>query len=259
MALQPAFIKPDWPAPANVLALSTTRAGGHSQPPYRGFNLALHVGDQPDAVEANRALLMSGLPGGTRVCWLDQVHGVQVVKADGAGLASQPSADASWSDQSGVACAVMTADCLPVLFCGADGSCVAAAHAGWRGLQAGILEATVAAMGVDPTQLLAWLGPAIGPARFEVGGEVREAFLETAGGAERAAVNACFSPAERGGHFLADLYALARCRLRALGLTGVYGGGRCTFEESQHFFSYRREHTTGRMATLVALGPELEK
>ena len=259
MGPQATLIKPVWPAPANVLALSSTRLGGHSQPPYRGFNLALHVGDQPRAVAANRALLLGELPANTHVCWLNQVHGVQVVKADVGEGDSPPSADASWSDQPGVGCAVMTADCLPVLFCAADGSRVAAAHAGWRGLQAGILEATVAAMGVGAGQLMAWLGPAIGPARFEVGGEVREGFLTAGSASERAALDACFSPAARPGHFLADLYGLARIRLAAAGLTRVYGGGRCTYEESQHFFSYRRDHETGRMATLVALRPALEK
>jgi YfiH family protein len=243
-----------------VVALSTTRAGGFSSGPYRALNLAHHVGDQPSLVDANRALLSGFLPAGTRVCWLNQVHGVKVVKAGCVDATIVRSADASWTDQPGVACAVMTADCLPVLFCDVDGSCVAAAHAGWRGLQAGVLEATVAAMGIDPGRLMAWLGPAIGPARFEVGGEVREAFLAAAELAERAAVQSCFLPsAGHDGHFFADLYALARCRLRVAHVAGIYGGGYCTYDEDRRFFSYRRDRTTGRMATLIALGPELEK
>lgn len=251
-----AFIEPDWPAPANVIALSTTREGGHSRPPYDGLNLAHHVGDLPEAVAANRALLAARLPAGTRVCWLNQVHGVRVVAADEADLEAPPDADASWSERTGMACAVMTADCLPVLFCAADGSRVAAAHAGWRGLQAGVLEATVAAMESAPGRLMAWLGPAIGPARFEVGPEVRRGFLDAAGTAERAGIEACFQPAAaRPGYFLADLYALARCRLRAAGVTAVHGGGFCTYDDERRFYSYRRDGTTGRMATLVALRP----
>ena len=260
MDLTPALIEPDWPAPPGVIALSTTRVGGHSAAPYRGFNLAHHVGDAPDAVTANRALLSSQLPEASRVCWLDQVHGVTVVKANGVDFGAPATADASWSDQPGVVCAVMTADCLPVLLCDAKGSRVAAAHAGWRGLQAGVLEAAVAAMGVPPGQLMAWLGPAIGATRFEVGPEVRDAFLAEVDPVEFAEVAGCFAPSvERERHFFADIYALARQRLKKAGVSALYGGGLCTFEDDQRFFSYRRDGITGRMASLIALRPELEK
>ena len=253
------FIEPDWPAPPGVLALCTTRVGGCSLPPYDSFNLAHHVGDEHANLERNRALLASRLPQGTTVQWLNQVHGVQVIKASGVGKPRYPEADAAWCDVPGVACAVMTADCLPVLFCDRDGSRVAAAHAGWRGLQAGVLEATIAAIGIDSDQLMAWLGPAIGPSRFEVGPEVREAFL-AAGAGVNSSVDSCFRPSpRREQHFLADLYALARLRLSTAGVTRIYGGGYCTYDEEQRFFSYRRDGATGRMATLVALRPDLEK
>jgi YfiH family protein len=157
------FIEPDWPAPPGVLALCTTRVGGCSLPPYDSFNLAHHVGDEHANLERNRALLASRLPQGTTVQWLNQVHGVQVIKASGIGKPLYPEADAAWSDEPGVACAVMTADCLPVLFCSLDGKHVAAAHAGWRGLLAGVLEAAVTALDTEPDQLMSWLGPAIGP------------------------------------------------------------------------------------------------
>jgi YfiH family protein len=248
------LIEPDWPVPDGVVALSTTRSGGHSRGPYAGFNLARHVGDRPEDVEANRQLLSGWLPPGTRISWLEQVHGARVVRAEDVDSALLPEADASYSDRPGVACAVLTADCLPVLFCAADGGCVGAAHAGWRGLRSGVLEATVAAMGVEPAHLITWLGPAIGPARFEVGPEVRDAFLTGAAGEEHAAVEACFLPAAgRDDHYLADLYALARCRLRAAGVVRIYGGGCCTYNDEKRFYSYRRDGITGRMATLVAL------
>jgi YfiH family protein len=260
MTPTPIYIEPDWPAPENVVALSTTRLGGYSEAPYNEFNLAQHVGDLPDAVASNRALLAARLPGSARLCWLDQVHGSDVVKANDMNAATIVSADASWSDRPGVVCAIMTADCLPVLLCAVDGSCVAAAHAGWRGLQAGVLEATVTATGADAGRLIAWLGPAIGPARFEVGPEVREAFLAVADTGERDAVAAAFSPSDgRAGHYRADLYALARQRLASAGVAAVYGGEYCTFEERTRFFSYRRDHTTGRMATVIALTAQLEK
>ncbi len=259
MAPTPVIIEPDWPAPGNVIALSTTRRGGHSEAPYDGFNLARHVGDLPEMVESNRDLLTGLLPAGTRICWLDQVHGRDVVKADAVDV-RPVSADASWSDRPGVACAIMTADCLPVLLCDVDGKRVAAAHAGWRGLQAGVIEAAVAAIGVPPARVIAWLGPAIGPARFEVGPEVRDAFLQVAVPGERHTVAAAFSPSEqRPGHWHADLYALARQRLRAAGVPDVYGGGFCTYEDRDRFFSYRRDRTTGRMATLITLSAQLEK
>jgi YfiH family protein len=248
------FIEPDWPAPPGVLALCTTRVGGCSLPPYDSFNLAHHVGDEHANLERNRALLASRLPQGTTVQWLNQVHGVQVIKASGIGKPLYPEADAAWSDEPGVACAVMTADCLPVLFCSLDGKHVAAAHAGWRGLLAGVLEAAVTALDTEPDQLMSWLGPAIGRGAFEVGPEVREGLLRVASPSRRDAIAACFSPsANRPGHHYADLYALARLRLQSVGVSRIFGSAYCTFSERERFFSYRRDGQTGRMASLVMI------
>lgn len=252
MTPTPRFINPDWPAPANVLALSTTRSGGCSAAPYASFNLGNHVRDREAAVATNRAQLVDALPEGAALSWLSQVHGTAVVEA--ACGDHTPEADAQWSRKTGVACTVLTADCLPVLLCSIKGDVVAAAHAGWRGLQAGVLEATVHAMGTRPEELLAWLGPAIGPDAFEVGPEVREEFLTIANSGGLPAVDACFTPsADRSGHWFADLYALARLRLHALGITRISGGDWCTHTDSQRFYSYRREGETGRMASLILL------
>ena len=241
------LIEPDWPAPPHVLALGTTREGGVSGGPWRSLNLGDQVGDAAGAVLENRGRLQQALPPDTRVQWLRQVHGTGVALA---GRAAQPEADACWSSTPGQACAVLTADCLPVLLTDTDGTVVAAVHAGWRGLCAGVIEAAIAALPCAPGALMAWLGPAIGPTAFEVGAEVRAAFL--AGAASAAA---CFRPAPRAGHYLADLDALARQRLAAAGVPAVYGGGRCTFSAADRFFSYRRDGRTGRMATLICLRP----
>jgi YfiH family protein len=250
--MTPHFIEADWPAPAGVLALATTRRGGCSTGRYASLNLAQHVGDDPDAVAENRARLAAELPAGTRFSWLSQVHGHDVVAARQQDV--PPDADAQWSRERGMACAVMTADCLPVLFCSSDATVVGAAHAGWRGLLSGVLEATVQAMQVPPQQLLAWLGPAIGPAAFEVGDEVRQAFLSAASPGERERIARCFTPSTwRAGHWLADLYALATARLAARGVRRVYGGNWCTHRDSEQFFSYRRDGETGRMASLILL------
>lgn len=233
-------------------ALATTRQGGCSAAPFANFNLGDHVGDEGSAVAANRQLLADALPQGASVSWLSQVHGTTVVEAGQGEL--PPLADAQWSRTKGIACAVLTADCLPVLLCSAAGDVVAAAHAGWRGLLAGVLEATVAAMETQPASVLAWLGPAIGPAAFEVGEEVRDGFLAAATPAEVAAITACFVPVPaRPGHYLADLPALAHVRLRAVGVTNVFGGSWCTHSDSERFFSYRRDGQTGRMASLILL------
>ncbi len=237
------FLRPDWPAPPAVHALQTLRAGGCSQPPWDSFNLGDHVGDAPSCVAANRARLRALLPAEPR--WLSQVHGVQVVAA--ATLGGVPQADAAFTREPGVVCAVMTADCLPVLFCDRAGTVVAAAHAGWRGLVAGVLEATIAAMAVAPGELLAWFGPAIGPQRFEVGDEVRAAFVHHDPAAATAFV------AHGPGKWLADIYRLAGQRLAAAGIADVYGGDCCTVSDPGRFFSYRRDGTTGRMATLIWL------
>lgn len=240
----PVGITPDWPAPDKVKALTTTRQGGCSQEGYASFNLADHVNDAVDKVNRNRALLRQtfDLPG--EPLWLKQVHGRQVVKAsaDYPGIAE---ADASWTTDTGTVCAVLTADCLPVLFSSADGRRVAAAHAGWRGLHAGILTSTVLASGIEPQDCLAWLGPAIGPEAFEVGLEVRQAFIDKDPKTDEA-----FEQKDES-HWLCDIYKLARMELEQLGVTHIYGGGRCTFSDTESYYSYRRDGDTGRMASLI--------
>lgn len=238
----PEFILPDWPAPSNVRALSTIRQGGVSRGVYDSFNLALHVGDDPQAVAANRDLLRRSVPVTPR--WLEQVHGIACVDAEG--CADGVKADASFS-RGGTACVVMTADCLPLLLCDEAGSIVAAAHAGWRGLAAGVIEATVAAMGVPASRLMAWLGPCIGPQAFEVGDEVRAAFTGT--DEEAAAAFKAHAP----GKWLCDLPWLARRRLMRLGIERISGGDACTFTDRDRFYSFRRDGATGRMASLVWL------
>lgn len=237
------FLIPDWPAPANVRARQTQRAGGVSPAPWASLNLGDHVGDDPVRVAANRARLLAELP--APPLWLRQVHGTVVV--DAATSAVDCAADASFSRVAGVVCAVMTADCLPVLFCDRAGSVVAAAHAGWRGLLAGVLESSLTAMAVAPGEVLAWLGPAIGPESFEVGPEVRAAFIA------RDPASAAAFRAHGEGKWLADLYALARQRLAAAGVGGVFGGGACTFADGERYFSFRRDGVTGRMASLIWL------
>jgi YfiH family protein len=237
-----AWLTPDWPAPARVRACVTTREGGVSLPPYEGLNLGSHVEDDPQAVEQNRKLLTSAL--GCQPAWLSQVHGVCVVEADPSRV---DEADASWTEEPGVASAVLTADCLPALFCDRAGTRVAAAHAGWRGLAGGVLEATLDALALKPEEVLVWLGPAIGPAAFEVGPEVREAFL-----ASHPAADQAFQPSANVGKFIADIYQLARIRLAARGVQAVYGGGFCTVSDPR-FYSYRRASRTGRFASLVWL------
>lgn len=234
---------PDWPAPANVRAVQTLRSGGCSPLPWDSFNLGDHVGDDPGRVAANRATLRALLP--AEPLWLTQVHGISVVDAGAASPARE--ADAAFARQPGKVCAVMTADCLPVLFCDRAGTIVAAAHAGWRGLASGVLEATVRAMAVRPGELLAWLGPAIGPQAFEVGDEVRAAFLAHDPEAARA-----FVP-HGVGKCLADIYLLARQRLQAAGVGSISGGDYCTVSDTDRFFSYRRDGVTGRQASLIWL------
>ncbi|PKO33582.1 MAG: peptidoglycan editing factor PgeF [Betaproteobacteria bacterium HGW-Betaproteobacteria-7] len=236
-------LQPDWPAPANVRALQTLRSGGCSVAPWNSFNLGDHVGDDPAHVMANRALLHAMVP--VEPAWLRQVHGIRVL--DAAGVTGEPEADAAFARQPRVVCAVMTADCLPVLFCDRAGTVVAAAHAGWRGLAAGVLEATVQSMGVAPTELLAWFGPAIGGQRFEVGDEVRAAFV-----AHDPAAAAAFVALGHG-KWLADIYRLAGQRLAAAGVGSLFGGDCCTVSDPARFFSFRRDGVTGRMATLIWL------
>ena len=239
----------DWPAPGNVRTLLTTRLGGVSRGAYSSMNLGQHVGDDPLAVAANRQQLtdmLAACSAGSPV-WLNQVHGTRVVDAAALVGNRAPEADASFARAAGVVCAVMTADCLPVLFCDASGTVVAAAHAGWRGLLAGVLEEAVAAMGVPGEEVIACLGPAIGPQAFEVGDEVRSAFIAVDENAAHA-----FKPSVES-KWLADIYWLARQRLQRKGVTSVYGGMQCTYDEADRFFSYRRDGQTGRMASLIWL------
>jgi purine-nucleoside/S-methyl-5'-thioadenosine phosphorylase / adenosine deaminase len=237
----PDWIVPEWPAPENVHALITTRAGGSSRGPYTSFNLGLLTEDDPQAVAANRAALRAMLP--QQPTWLRQVHGNRVIDADTETPYS--AADAAVARRPGTVCAVLIADCIPVLLTDRAGTTVAIAHAGWRGLAAGVVENTVCAMQVEPGAVLAFLGPGIGPGAFEVGPDVRDAFV----GADPGAADA-FTPYVPG-KWLADLFTLARRRLRHAGVTDIYGGGLCTYSNSTKFFSHRRERTTGRMAALL--------
>ncbi|WP_343554884.1 purine nucleoside phosphorylase YfiH [Pantoea sp.] len=238
------WIIPNWPAPQRVRACSTTRLGGVSAAPWNSLNLGTHVGDVEAHVVQNRQRVVEQLALAAMPQWLDQVHGQDVVRlpAD----ARLPRADAAITRESGVVCAVMTADCLPVLFCSKDGSEVAAAHAGWRGLCNGVLEQTLAQFHCSPADIHAWLGPAIGPLAFEVGAEVRSAFM-----AVDAQAKAAFRPA--GEKYFADIWLLARQRLQAAGVHSITASSRCTFQQSADFFSFRRDGITGRMATLVWL------
>ena len=233
---------PDWPAPEQVRSCVTTRVGGISTDPFAALNLGNHVGDQPPAVAENRRRLCAELR--CTPAWLQQVHGIQVVQAEPLRTVE---ADASWTSTPGIASVVLTADCLPVLFCDRAGTRVAAAHAGWRGLANGVLEETVRTLGLPGEQLLVWLGPAIGPQSFEVGPEVREAFVS-----RHAQTVEAFVAGRNPGRLMADIYQLARIRLAACGVSAVYGGGECTLTDPR-FFSYRREPRTGRFASLIWL------
>lgn len=245
------LIIPDWPlVPANVGMMSTTRKGGVSLAPYDdgcgdgGMNLGVHVGDLPDHVECNRKRLRVLLP--TEPAWLTQVHGVSVL--DAADVEDAPEADASFAARPGAVCVVQTADCLPVLFCDLQGSVIGAAHAGWRGLAAGVLENTVMAMrNAGAAEITAWLGPAIGPRNFEVGGDVFDAFVS------RDARMAQAFQSTAAGKYMADIYMLARMVLKEAGVQEVFGGGRCTVAEKEDFYSFRRDRVTGRMASLIWL------
>nr|WP_294863767.1 peptidoglycan editing factor PgeF [uncultured Pseudogulbenkiania sp.] len=245
-ATNPDWLTADWPAPAKVKTLITTRKGGVSEAPYDSFNLGAHVGDLPEHVSLNRETLRRFVP--EEPAWLNQVHGTRVVNAADV-TETPPEADASVSRTPDAVCVIMTADCLPVLLTSRDGSVVGAAHAGWRGLCDGVIEATVSAMNEPAANLMAWLGPAIGPDAFEVGAEVRAAFMAH----DPAAAQAFTDIGE--GKFLGDIYTLARQRLAALGISDVYGGDFCTVIDRERFFSYRRDRTTGRMASLIWIEP----
>lgn len=240
------LIKPTWPAPTKVQAISTTRLGGVSASPFASLNLGLHVGDDARCVRANRALVKTHLSLPSEPVWLNQVHGISVLTLPlETGIKIPVSADAVFTQEINQVCAVMTADCLPVLFCDLSGTRVAAAHAGWRGLLDGVLENTLSHF-PHPEHVLAWLGPAIGASAFEVGDEVKQAFE-----AKHASFKAAFIPYH--GKWLADIYALARFQLNLSGIKGIYGGEHCTFTDSTRFFSYRRDGQTGRQASLIWL------
>lgn len=244
----PELIVPDWPAPTEIGAAFTLRTGGVSRPPFDSCNIASHVGDEPRAVSENRARLRASLTLPAEPAWLQQVHGYRVVDLDRqTSLDGLEPADAAVTRTPGRVCAIQVADCMPVLFAARDGSAVGAAHAGWRGLAGGVLEATVRAMNTPPGELLAWLGPAIGQAHFEVGEEVRSAFM-----ADDPDASAAFIVNQRG-RWQCDLYVLARRKLAAIGMSGssVFGGSWCTYAEAGRFYSYRRDGRCGRMAALV--------
>lgn len=249
-AAGPAWIEADWPAPPRVRALATLRGGGVSSGRYASLNLGDHVGDLVAAVGVNRERLgvAAALPANPR--WLRQVHGTAVadLDLDGAG-AAPPVADAAMTRTAGLICTILTADCVPVLFACDRGEAVAAAHAGWRGLAAGVLPATLAAVGLAPARVLAWIGPCIGPDHYEVGAEVREGLLASSPGAARA-----FTANARG-RWHADLALLVRLQLESLGLTRIYAAGLCTHAEPERFFSHRRDGETGRQASLIWLEP----
>ncbi len=244
-----AWLRPQWPAPAAVCALSTLRAGGVSVAPYASLNLAAHVGDVPEAVAENRRRLRAAADLPAEPAWLTQVHGAEIADLDAGaatGAAAGP-ADGAVTRTPGRVCAILAADCLPILFATESGDAVAAAHAGWRGLAGGVIEAAVRSLAVAPASLLVWLGPAIGPRHFEIGPEVRDELLR---GDPRA--DGTFAENARG-RYLADLNVLARRRLVQLGIERVYGGGECTFSCSDKYFSHRRDGPTGRQATLIWL------
>ncbi|MFY8283547.1 peptidoglycan editing factor PgeF [Pseudoalteromonas sp. SSMSWG5] len=237
------MITPAWTAPKTVSALSTTRQGGVSVAPFDSFNMGLHVGDDEQAVLVNRALLTNQLP--NPAVWLNQTHSSEVVVIDERSeLSELPSADALYTRLVKQPLVIMTADCLPVLFCSASGNEVAAAHGGWRGLAQGILANTVAHFKAKPSEIIVWLGPAIGPSQFEVGPEVKECFCEL-----NPEHQSAFKV--KGNKYLADIYLLARQQLTQLGVINVYGGEHCTVTDKSQFFSYRRDGQTGRMASLI--------
>jgi YfiH family protein len=244
------LLRPEWAAPSGVQAVCTLRTGGVSLGPYASLNMGAHVGDQPSAVSSNRARVRAQLKLPSEPLWLNQVHGTTVVDADAFGPltampAAPPTGDAAFTRVSGRVLAVLVADCMPVLLTRSDGTAVAVAHAGWRGLAAGVLEASVAALGGRDADVLAWLGPAIGPAHFEVGDEVRSAFCERDGRAADA-----FARNVRG-RWQCDLHRLARQRLQGAGVAAVHGDRRCTYTESQSFYSFRRDGSCGRLAALI--------
>ncbi|AKH68981.1 YfiH family protein [Spongiibacter sp. IMCC21906] len=250
------LLTPDWPAPDNIVALSTSRLApegciGASAGVFAGFNLGDHVGDDADAVARNRQSLLDHCPNLSRIAWLEQVHGTAVVTVDEQDQ-HIARADAAITQRHGVACAVMTADCLPVLLCSRDGSEVAAAHAGWRGLCQGVLVRAVEAMNAAPTEIMAWVGPGISQRFFEVGAEVRTAFLEQFAELSHKEIERGFrESSQSSAHFYADLPGLAVAQLQALGLPWVDASQQCTYQQQDHYFSFRRDGRCGRQASLI--------
>ncbi len=261
LVLSSGLLKPGWPAPVNVHAWVTSRESvgntlSRKHTAFDAFNLAQHVGDSPATVATNRDVLKAWL-GVKRMQWLEQVHGVEVFDVDENEGSALPQADAIYCQQTDIACAILTADCLPVIFCSEDGKEIAVAHAGWRGLAHGILQQTLKKFNAPRCRIMAWLGPAIGACHFQVGEEVKQAFND-----ENPAFAACFTPSKRKGyeavaHWNADLFQLARLILLDSGLRSIFGGGICTYCENQHFYSYRycneRNQQSGRFATLISL------
>jgi len=234
-----------------IRIISTLRSGGASPVPYRGMNLGDHVGDQADCVASNRRQLQNMIPGNKQPIWLRQVHGSGVVAAHRVVPGAPPEADAAWTDQTGVACGVLTADCLPIVLAADTGRAVAVVHAGWRGLAAGVIEATLAAMPAVSGSIRAWLGPAIGPCCYEVGSDFRDVFLKRWG----AVAAGCFTAGRMSDKFQADLYGLAAQRLDRAGVSSIAGGDQCTACNADDYFSHRRDGITGRMATVATLLP----
>lgn len=237
------WITPDWPAPANIKAFTTLRDGGYSKPPYNSLNLALHVEDEPNTVLANRRLLVEQLKLPSMPIWLNQIH--STITVDAGNIHHIPDADASFTTKPGIVCAVLTADCLPLLVCNKQGTLVSAIHAGWRGLAKGVIEAAISPLTAKPDDLLVWLGPAMGPQKFEVGADVIDLFI-----AHDAAAKAAFTQ-YTATTWLADIYQLAKQRLHKLGIRHIFGGTHCTYTEQDLFFSFRRDAKTGRMANMI--------
>lgn len=243
MTLHPEWLVPDWPAPRRVRAFVTTRAGGVSTGEYASMNLGRHSGDDAEKVARNRLIVRERLPAMPR--WMAQEHGAEVADLDRLAEDEVATADAATASVPGRVGVVLTADCMPLFLCDERGHRVGVAHAGWRGMAAGVIENTVRALGAEPAKLMAWMGPTIGPAAFEVGPEVREAFVATDPGAAVAFVR------HKPGKYMADLYALARLRLQSAGVARVFGGGFCTYLEADRFFSYRRQQKSGRMGAFI--------
>ena len=247
MRLPRQWLVPDWDAPRNVRAFVTTRAGGVSEGEFESMNLASRGGDDPEHVAKNRLIVREHLPAMPR--WMAQVHGTDVADLDRLDESQVPTADAAVASLPGRVGVVLTADCMPLFLCDESGEHVAVVHAGWRGMAAGVIESTVRVIGAAPSQLMAWMGPTIGPSAFEVGPEVREAFVAHDPDAREA------FRTHKPGKFMADLYALARRRLARVGVARVHGGGFCTYTDSARFFSYRRAQKSGRMGAFIWIEP----